>query len=53
MLKIRWPQDRLILNMGIPVLVRQHLYIETVPWFCTHGRVILVVIPIVVNQQEK
>ena len=24
--------DRLIFNMGIPILVRRHLYIETVPW---------------------
>ena len=31
MLKIRWSRDCLIVNMGIPVLVRQHLYIETVP----------------------
>ena len=29
MLKIRWSRDRLIFNMGIPILVRQHLYIET------------------------
>ena len=31
MLKIRRSQDRLIFNMGIPILVRRHLYIETVP----------------------
>ena len=31
MLKIRRSQDRLIFNMGIPILVRQHLYIETAP----------------------
>ena len=31
MLKIRRSRDRLIFNMGIPILVRQHLYIETAP----------------------
>ena len=31
MLKIRRPRDRLIFNMGIPILVRRHLYIETTP----------------------
>ena len=31
MLKIRRSWDRLIFNMGIPILVRRHLYIETVP----------------------
>ena len=31
MLKIRRSRDRLILNMGIPILERWHLYIETVP----------------------
>ena len=31
MLKIRRPQDRLIFNMGVPILVRRHLYIETTP----------------------
>ena len=30
--KIRLSRDRLIFNMGIPILVRQHLYIETAPW---------------------
>ena len=29
MLKIRQSCDRLIFNMGIPILVRQHLYVET------------------------
>ena len=29
MLKIRWSGDSLIFNMGIPILVRRHLYIET------------------------
>ena len=33
MLKIRRSRDRLILNMGIPILVRRHLYIETAPRF--------------------
>ena len=31
MLMIRWSQDRLIFNMGSPILVRRHLYIETAP----------------------
>ena len=29
MLKIRRSQDRLIFNMGIPIPVRRHIYIET------------------------
>ena len=33
MLKIRWWQDCLTFNMGIPILVRWHLYIETAPRF--------------------
>ena len=44
MLKIRRSRDRLIFNMGIPILVRRHLCTETVPWssplcschICTH-----------------
>ena len=32
MLKIRWSHDCLIFNMGIPKLVRPHLYTETPPW---------------------
>ena len=32
-LMIRRSQDSLIFNMGIPILVRQHLYIETAPWW--------------------
>ena len=31
MLKIRQSWDRLVFNMGIPILVRRHLYIETAP----------------------
>ena len=31
MLKIRWSWDGLIFNMGIPILVRRHLYTETAP----------------------
>ena len=31
MLKIRRSQDHLIFNMGMPILVRQHLYIEMAP----------------------
>ena len=30
--EIRWSYDRLISTMGFPVLVRQHLYIESGPW---------------------
>ena len=30
-LKIRWLPDHLIFNMGIHILVRRHLYIETAP----------------------
>ena len=33
MLKIRRSWDRLIFNMGIPILVRRYLYIETDPCF--------------------
>ena len=29
MLNIRWPQDCIIFNMGILILVRRHLYTET------------------------
>ena len=29
--KIRWSQDCLMFNMGIPILVRRHLYFETSP----------------------
>ena len=32
MLKIRRSRDRLIFNMGIPILVRRHPYIEMGPW---------------------
>ena len=32
MIKIRQSRDRLIFSMGIPILVRQHFYIETAPW---------------------
>ena len=31
MLKMRRSQDCLMFNMGIPILVRQHFYIETAP----------------------
>ena len=33
MLKIRRSRDRLIFNMRIPILVRRHYYIATVPWY--------------------
>ena len=36
MLKIRWSHDHLVFNMGIPMLVRQHLYIENTPWMFTN-----------------
>ena len=32
MLKIRRSWDRLIFNMGVPILVRRYLYIEMAPW---------------------
>ena len=32
MLKIRRSRDCLIFNMGILILIRQHLYIGMVPW---------------------
>ena len=32
MLKIRRSYDRLIFNMGIPILIRRHLNIEMSPW---------------------
>ena len=32
MLKMGRPRDRLILNTGIPLLVRQHIYIKTATW---------------------
>ena len=44
MLKIRWSRDRLIFNMGIPILVRRHLYIESAsssPTGMTHSSQIL------------
>ena len=34
MLKTRQSQHRLIFNIGIPILVRWHLYIDTTPWSC-------------------
>ena len=33
MLKVRQSWDCLIFNMGIPILVREHFYIVTLPWF--------------------
>ena len=33
MLKIRRSRHRLIFNMGIPILARRHLYIETASWY--------------------
>ena len=35
MLKIRWSWDRLIFEMGIPILARRHLYIEMAPQACS------------------
>ena len=32
MLNIRRSRDRLIFNMGIPILLRRYPYIETGPW---------------------
>ena len=42
MLKIRRSRD-IIFNMGIPILVRQHLYIETVPWLLFCWRITLII----------
>ena len=43
MLKIRRSRDRVIVNMGIPILVRRHLYIETTARLSTgHGKQIVV-----------
>ena len=36
MLKVRRSQDHLIFKMGIPILVRWHLYIEMAPWVSCH-----------------
>ena len=36
-LKIRRSRDRLIFNIGIPILVRRHLSFETTPWFSVLG----------------
>ena len=38
MLKIRRSLDRLIFNMGIPILVRRHLYTKTAPWLLPSQR---------------
>ena len=46
MLKIRRSHDRLIFNMGIPILVKQYLYIETaqrVSDFISNGTVLCIV----------
>ena len=32
-IKIRWSWDCLLFMMGMPILVRQRLYIETAPWW--------------------
>ena len=37
MLKIRRSRDRLIFNIGIPILVWRHYYIETAPWRMSLG----------------
>ena len=39
MLMIRRSPDRLIFNMGIPILIRRHFYIETAPWLMTFGQI--------------
>ena len=36
MLKIRRSRDRLIFNIGIPIPVKKHLYIETAPSYPSH-----------------
>ena len=40
MLKIRRSRDRLIFNIGIPILVRRHLYNETAPSGLEKSRVL-------------
>ena len=35
-IKIRRSYDRLIFIIGIPILIRQHLYIETCPWYTSY-----------------
>ena len=35
---LSWSCDRLIFNVGIPILVRRHLYIETAPWWTSAHR---------------
>ena len=37
MLKIKRSWDRLIFNMGIPLLARRYLYIETDPWLIKYS----------------
>ena len=37
MLKIRRSRDRLIFNIGIPILVRRYLYIDTTPSFSSYN----------------
>ena len=41
-MEIRWSYGRLFSTVGFPILVRQHLYIESGPWLCTHASVNLV-----------
>ena len=42
MLKIRWSRDRLIFyNMGIPILIRQNLYIQTAPLVFTSSSLVM------------
>ena len=47
MLKIRRSQDRLIINMSIPILVRRHLYDETAPRW--HGKAYRITAPLCVE----
>ena len=37
MLKMRWSWDCIISNIGIPIMLIWHLYIETAPWFTNNG----------------
>ena len=52
MLKIRRSQDRLIFNMGIPILVRRHLYIETAPLSSMRNASIACVISMLRNHEN-
>ena len=57
MLMIRRSRDRLIFKMGIPILVRRHLYIETPPRFpqnvCYQCWKMLTMVPQLMNMMRS